>query len=639
MSYRWWKTPKVILFTFLSLLLLAILACGGTAAEPQIVEKEVSVEVVKEVPVEVVKEVPVEVVKEVPVEVVKEVPVEVVKEVVVEKEVVKEIVVERVVVATPTAVPAGAADVLAWVKKGKSGGHMELYHSTNPGQWDIHRGSGNHTARATASLYNGLVINNHVKTDEIICDLCTTWELADDGVTYTFHLNDKAKWSDGKPVTAADVVFSLDRMTAEGEPRPRTGALRPYYESSEAVDPLTVKVITKFPSPAFIQFLGTSYPKIVPKHVVEAGVDINIPGNIVGSGPFLQDGFERLGSYRFQKNPSYFKEGLPFLDSAEVFIIKDKARAITALLTEQVLGHIAWGSPSISLPQTEALVKDSGGRLVLRRIASGPCGLFLNFNRKPFDDPKVRRAVYLAIDRQELNQAVWDWDATTGTTFAPDSVATVEEAYQWPGHRYVDAKGSEVNNPVGREDVVKDPRDLEEARKLMAEAGYPNGVDVVYTYRSNFIYPTEAPFFKEQLAAIGMNLELNAVAPSAGLAMYAEGDYTMGRQCHGPTIRDPDETFTSILLPGGSKNQLGYEDPRMREIFEKQTRELDLEKRLELLREAESIGREGTLHWTTIYWGVSKDLKNVKIGNYHNPPTVHTLQTIEGWWLDPDAKP
>jgi ABC-type transport system substrate-binding protein len=596
-------------------LLLFALACGGSAAEPQIVEKKV---IVKE---EVIKEVPVE------------------KEVVVEKEVIREVEKRVIVVATPTPVPAGATDVMAWVKNGKYGGHVDLFHSQNPELWDIHRGATVHTARPTESLYNGLVIYNHVKTDEIICDLCTTWELAADGVTYTFHLNDKAKWSDGMPVTAEDAVFSLDRMTAAGEPRPRTGALRPYYQSSEAVDPHTVKITTKYPASAFIRFLGTSYPKIVPKHVAGAGVDINVPENIVGSGPFTQAGFKRLGSYSFEKNPDYFKEGLPFLDTIKVFIIKDKARAITALLTEQALGHVAFGAPPLNVIQIDALVKDSEGRLVFRQTTGGPCGFFLNFNREPFSDPKVRRAFYLALDRLKYHQAVWSWAASAATTFAPDEVIPQEEAWQWPGHRYLDKDGNLVTDPIGREDVVKDPADIEEAKRLMAEAGYGDGIDIVYTYRTNYVYPTEAPFIKEQMAAIGINLELNAVDPTAGLAMFAEGDYTLGRICHGVTIRDPDEIFTSVLLAGGSRNQLGYEDPRLREIFEKQTRELNLEKRRELLRQAEEIAREGTLHWPTMYWSPTYDLKNVKIKNYHTPPTIHILQTMEGWWLDPDAKP
>jgi ABC-type transport system substrate-binding protein len=84
---------------------------------------------------------------------------------------------------------------------------------------------------------------------------------------------------------------------------------------------------------------------------------------------------------------------------------------------------------------------------------------------------------------------------------------------------------------------------------------------------------------------------------------------------------------------------LGYNDPRLREIFEKQTRELDLGKRREMLREAEEIAREGTLHWPTMYWSPIYDLKNVKIKNYYTPPTLHILHTMESWWLDPDAKP
>jgi peptide/nickel transport system substrate-binding protein len=529
----------------------------------------------------------------------------------------------------------GAA--LDWVKLGKRGGHIDFHHTVNPELWDTHRGATVHTIRPTRSLYNGIVAYSPVPpTDKVIGDLAQSWELADDGVTYTFRLHDNVKFSDGQPLTAEDVVFSLDRMVKEGEPRPRTGALRQYYESSKVIDATTVEVKTKFPSAAFLNFLGADYMVVMPKHVLEAGVDINLAKNIVGTGPFLQAGFERGSSYSFERNPNYFKEGLPFLDSAKVFVIKDRGRLMTALLTEQTLSHISWGS-GLNADQVAAIEEDSKGMIRARTMLLGPAGLFLNFNVKPFDDPKVRRAVYLAIDREEMNKAVYKKLAKTGRAFAPGLVVDDEEANQWPGHRYVDATGKVVADFTGRDDLVKDPRDLEEARKLMADAGYGDGVTVKYLYRNLGSYKIEAPFFKAQLAKIGIDLELEAVESAIGLARYAEGDYVMGRISHGVSIRDPDEIFTSIYLPGGSRNQLGYEDPRITELFGKQARELDPDKRLELLKQAEEIIREGEYHWPNLYWVPTFDTTNVKVGGHHQPPTIHILTTLEHIWLDPDA--
>lgn len=514
-----------------------------------------------------------------------------------------------------------------WLKEGKRGGSITLYHQSNPELWDPHRGATIHTAQATRSLYNTLVMYNPVPpTDRIIGDLATRWEVSQDGTTYTFHLHENARWWDGKPVTAEDVVFSLNRMVQPGQPRPRTGALKPYYKSARAIDSHTVAVHLHFPSAAFLKFLAADYMVILPKHVLEAGTDINVPENIVGSGPFKQAGFQRGAFYAFERNPQYWKAGLPFLESAKVFVITDKGRAMTALLTEQVLGHIPALGGGFNVRQAKALERDSQGRVTIRRTLIGPGGIFVNFKKKPFDDPRVRRAIYLALDRDELNRAIYEGQAGLATAFPPGTVTPLEEVRQWPGHRYT---------PDGQ----KDPRDLEEARRLLAEAGYANGFAAEYLYRNIWTYGDEAPFIKAQLAKIGIGLTLKLVESAAGLAAYAAGEYEIGRIDHGVTVDDPDEIFTSIYLAGGARNQLGYEDPRIRRIFERQAREQDPAKRLALLKEAEEILRQGEGHWVPLWWFSQVTPMNVKVRNVHLGPTIHVLNTLEHIWVDPAAKP
>jgi len=139
---------------------------------------------------------------------------------------------------------------------------------------------------AVSPLYNQVVEFNPLNPSEVIGDLATGWEVTDDGLTYAFHLHDNVKWWDGRDLTAEDVAFSVNRMIEPGKPRPRVGLLRPYVQSAEALDRHTVRVRLNYPAPAFLQFLAVDYMKVVPKHIVEAGVDINMWENIVGSGPF-----------------------------------------------------------------------------------------------------------------------------------------------------------------------------------------------------------------------------------------------------------------------------------------------------------------------------------------------------------------
>jgi len=562
-------------------LLLAALACGGAAATPVVIEKEV----VNEVP--------------------------------------KEVVVEKVV-AEPAAAGGGSRD---WVKQGKKGGSVHLYGTANPELWDPHRGATRNSIHPTRSMFNGLVMYSPFPpTDQIIGDLAESWEVSNEGLTYTFHIHENVKWWDGQPVTAEDVAFSLDRMVEEGKPRPRTGVLRNFYKNSEVIDPTTVEVNLTFPAAAFLPFLAIDYMMILPKHVVESGVDIGIPANIVGSGPFKHVGYERGASYEFERNPDYFREGLPFLDGAKVFIINDSGRATTALLTEQVLGMSGWGSGMTSR-EMAAITRDSGGKVWAPQVATGYGGVFVNFHKKPFDDPKVRKAIYLALDRREIGEAAFGvGEFLPATVFFPGSITTEEELGQIPGHRYT---------PDGK----KDPRDLEEAKRLMAEAGYTDGVKATFDVSTNSVDVAQAPFLKKQLAVIGLDLELTSFEGSVMSARRASGDYEVNFIRHGMSIRDADETFTSTYLPLGSRNQLGYEDPRVTEAFEKQTRELDPDERRRFQREASEVILQGEGHWFTTYWYFGFAPKNVKLQNIHAPPSIHVLQTLEHIWLDPDAKP
>ena len=201
---HWFLKPRVLLSAPLLLVLLLAVACGTSApADPIVVEKEVIKEVIKEIVVEK--------------EVIKEVPIEVV----VEKVVVKEVIKEVVVVATPQSLSGemtlGKSFSFplrpAWVSKGKYKPMiLEIALGTNPSNWDPQSGSSLYgTLIPTSPRFNQLVEYDPVNPTEVIGDLAESWEVSADGRVYTFRLH-PAQWFDGKPVTAEDIKFSLDRI-------------------------------------------------------------------------------------------------------------------------------------------------------------------------------------------------------------------------------------------------------------------------------------------------------------------------------------------------------------------------------------------------------------------------------------------
>src|SRR5919197_3113884 len=223
---------------------------------------------------------------------------------------------------TPMAAPSPA---------GVSGGHINILNVGYPEVWDPHIAGTVLANAAVSPLYNQVVEFNPINPSEIIGDLAKNWEVKDDGLTYIFHLHEQVRWWDGKDLTAEDVAFSINRMIEPGKPRPRVGLLRPSMKSAEAIDRNTVKVFLRYPSPSFLKFLAVDYMKVVPKHVIEAGVDINVWENIVGSGPFKITGARRGDSVTYERNPGYFKKGRPYLDSLTILAITDAGTAAAAV--------------------------------------------------------------------------------------------------------------------------------------------------------------------------------------------------------------------------------------------------------------------------------------------------------------------
>ena len=510
--------------------------------------------------------------------------------------------------ATPAAVaaPVVSRPWKEWSDQGKYGGTLPMAVVYELSHWDTMQACCNRALYNARDLYSTLVMQDHRDQTTIIGDLAESWEWSPDGMSLIFRLHD-ANWTDGQPVTADDVVFSLDRMVMEGVARPRVRNLTPYYAGSEAVDAKTVKLNTKFTTPnALIPFLAIDYMIMMPKHVLEGREDsetyFDTPSNIVGSGAYKFVSHERGSLIEMEKNPDYFKDGLPFIDKIESFVISDRSRVLTALQTEQI-----WLTPGTGMSDQDALdfnelFKDKGKAWL--KGANGMRFFQFNFNNPPVDDPRVRRAVHLAVDRQEINIIRRLGNGKLGVPFYPNTwmSATDEEIASWPGFRYVDGAGTPLTTgPYEVPDAQKDPRDIEMAKELLAEAGFPDGVTLQFhTY--NLIQDV-AVILKEQLAKAGITLELKITDTTTGFNAEQSGDYEhMLMLGHGPNINDPDDLFIGIYLPGGPRNALKYEDPRIREIFEEQKSETDEVKRRELIKEAEDILRQGEGHFVHLIW-------------------------------------
>jgi peptide/nickel transport system substrate-binding protein len=522
-----------------------------------------------------------------------------------------------------------------WVARGKYQ-KMILKGVTgfNPGQWDVHAcGTLPDCLMPAGPQFNGLVYHNPVNPDEIVCDLCESFTVSRDGKTYTFRIR-QAQWHDGQPVTAEDIKFSLDRIVEPGAIRVRTGVLRSFYEfgSAQVIDERTVRVPIKFASPLFLVNLASEYMKMYPKHVASklSPDDAQKPGKLIGSGPWKLKEFKPNISIEYVRNTSYFKKGLPYFDGMMFTIVRDYNRRLAAMQVGQA--HTTEG-PTIGSYGNEdpmRMQRETKGRVRGIYIPEAvQTYLVLHMNKPPFQDPRVRRAVFLAVDRQELVKIVRCVD-TFGCfgslgTFLPNKggkvVESPEDLAQTKGWRQ-----------------PKD-QDIAEARSLMAAAGHANGFKATLNLHNVPLVIRSGEVLAEQLRKnLGIDFTLEAVDRATTVDRIIRGTHNASLDSSGVIILDPADYLNQhFLVIGGQKNPDSWRHPRLASIVEAQAKEVDSTKRLRLFKEAVEILRGGESHVVPLSWGSSGGMMDYRLQNFHVPGSEQIVKHFEHVWWDPEA--
>ena len=549
------------------------------------------------------------------------------------------------VAALATAAPAASgtdiSDVPDWVSRGQYGGVLTMNVNRDLRHWDAHQGCCNPEGSWASVIYDSLVEKDPVNTSVTICDLCLNWETSQDGLSITFKMHPNAKWWDGEPVTAQDAKYSINRMMETGKPRPRVGVFRNYIESMDTPDAETLVINFQFPNPAaFMEFMAIGYTAIMPEHVLANSPDpdnfFDEPENLVASGPFKFQSWDRGDNATAIKNEDYWKEGRPFVDEVQVFVMTDVGRVIGAFETEQLMKCFKTVSCGMSLKDFRALIEAMGDNGVWHAPPPVPRSLNINHTREPFTDKRVRQAIYIAIDRKKAIDVVALGEGVPGIPFPPNTFMSSpqEEWATWPGFRYVDGNGELVIDYLGRDDVVKDPADIELAKKLLADAGFPNGIDT--TLEGQPSLNEWMLSLQEDFAVVGINAELKPIDGATNAGNLASGKYNLALFGHGLSINDPDEMLTCCYMPGGPRNQMLWENARINEIFELQKKQADQAARGEMIGEVEDILRDEIGSWFPISWFKAAGMMlNKKVKNYYPPDgTIHQAMGQDHIWIE-----
>ncbi|MBI4308085.1 MAG: ABC transporter substrate-binding protein [Chloroflexi bacterium] len=381
----------------------------------------------------------------------------------------------------------------------------------------------------------------------------------------------------GRTMTAADVAYSLQRI-GTNDPRFFRRSQLVSVTKIEALDDSRVRVTFKEPFAPFLTYLADSYNEVVPKEAVEKFGNLEKVEDSIGTGPFV---FERatLGvGGSLKRNPDYWQKGKPYLDGAMWSVIPDAGTQVAAYRTTRLdMGASFYGG--VSGEFRNAIRRTNPAMQFYPVPDVRPNVLTMNVTRKPFDDIRVRKAIHLAVDRQEIIQIVMDGSAQIsgpiGPRLFPFYAIPEAELAKMPGFRPKDTPGGQ--------------QDIAEAKKLLAEAGYPNGLTIEadgsrYSYFTN-LQPMELA--KNHLRKIGITVNITLLDQASYLA---EEKRNFNFRARGfTTAVEVDAQLSVRHSCAGSRNFTGFCDPDMEKLIAEQRRTLDPEKRKAIVLKAQYL--------------------------------------------------
>ncbi|PKP61785.1 ABC transporter substrate-binding protein [Candidatus Atribacteria bacterium HGW-Atribacteria-1] len=373
-----------------------------------------------------------------------------------------------------------------------------------------------------------LLYNTLVKLDynlDIVPDLADSWEIPD-SLTYIFHLKKGVKFHNGRELTADDVKFSLERILDPKTASPGRSYIIP-ISNIESIDQYTIRIELSSPLASFLDGLTSKNCAIVPKEEVEKYG--NLQRNVVGTGPFKLEEWVPDNYMKLVKNPSYFEKEFPYLDAVIFRVIPEQTSLLAGIKSGSLdIATINEGSIILQAKKDPNLVVIQVPGLNLRTFG-------FNNTREPFNDVRVREAIALAIDRDEIVNA-----AEFG--MAQPSGPLAASVKKWA-------------KPL--EELPFSKPNLKKARELLAEAGYPDGfsfnVVASSTYEGGLAV---AQIIQSQLKKVGLRPELEVVEWGIYIDRWVKRDFDSMVELRGGSPEPDRFLYRSLHSTGGVNNWL-----------------------------------------------------------------------------------
>lgn len=423
----------------------------------------------------------------------------------------------------------------------QSGGRLDVVVQPEPPSLMLGLVQNGPTQLVAGDIYESLL---RYDTDlQPMPSLAKAWEVSEDGLTYTFRLEEGVKWHDGEDFAADDVVFSVDTFLRETHPRLRVSLA--YVESVTAPDPLTVVFKLNEPFGPFLGVFEVGTMPMIPKHIYEGTTFAENPANAtpIGTGPFKFNEWVKGSHIHLVKNEDYWLEGRPYLDEVFYRVIPDAASRAVAFETGEVDVLPGGSVENWDVPRLTAMdgVCSTGQGW---EYFAPHSWMWMNNREGPTADRRFRQAVMYALDREAMKDIIWNGFA---------SVATGPVSSKTNFHSA---------------DVTDYSRDLDKAKALLEEMGYDGAPVRLLPLPYGETWQRWAEMVKQNLEEAGITVETVATDVAGWNERTSQWDYDLAftylYQYGDPALGVARNYLASNIAKGSPWNNVqGYENPEL----------------------------------------------------------------------------
>jgi peptide/nickel transport system substrate-binding protein len=491
-----------------------------------------------------------------------------------------------------------------------------------PPSFDGHRESTYATVHAIAPFYSVLVRidpDNPSSTTDFACDLCTAVpQPTDDGKTYTFKIRDGVKFTDGSPLTAQDIAASFNEIAF-----PPKGILSPrasnylMIDKIEAPDPTTVVFHLKFATSAFLPAIADPFNWIYQKAILDKDPRW-YEKNVMGSGPFKFAGYETGQSIKGVRNPDYYVKGLPYLDGFTGIFADKQAVRVAAIRSDRAAIEFRGMPPAAR----DELVAALGDKIAVQEgdwnVGSA---VTPNHQKKPFDDPRVRRALSLAIDR---------WGTAPG--LSKIAIVRTVGGIVFPGSPLAATK-QELEQIAGYWPDIEKSR--AEARRLLKEAGAEGLSFELLNRNVDQPYKYVATWLIDQWSKVGLHVTQRVEPTGPWFDAMRNGKFDVVLEAPGHGLVNPLLDVQKFLPESvDAENYAHYQDDKAVALYQQMLRETDPAKQRVLMRQFEKYLLDDQAHEIWLLWWYRIVPYRSYVKGWKIAPTHFINQDLARIWLD-----